>query len=71
MSVQKIFLGVPPLFYLQVTFYVAEFWNTLSNAFIVVPPIFGLLEARRHVYESRWGTNPIFYFFLEGGRAGK
>ena len=30
---------------LQVSYYVAEFWNTVSNVFIFAPPIFGIADA--------------------------
>ena len=29
----------------QVSYYVAEFWNTLSNVFIFGPPVFGIADA--------------------------
>ena len=35
---------------LQVSYYVAEFWNTVSNVFIFAPPIFGIADA---LYQGR------------------
>ncbi len=32
----------------------AEFWNTLSNAWILVPPLVGIHEAIRHNFERRF-----------------
>ena len=29
----------------QVSYYVAEFWNTVSNVFIFAPPVFGIADA--------------------------
>ena len=35
---------------LQVSYYVAEFWNTVSNVFIFAPPVFGIADA---LYQGR------------------
>jgi hypothetical protein len=32
---------------------VAEFWNTISNVFIVVPPILGIVDICRQKVEHR------------------
>ena len=37
----------------EMTRYIAEFWNTLSNFWILVPPIFGVIEARKQRFETR------------------
>ena len=40
-------------FYTQTSFYVAEFWNTVSNVWIILPPVLGMVEAWRHGHENR------------------
>lgn len=36
-----------------VSYYVAEFWNTVSNVFIFAPPIFGIADALYQGFEKR------------------
>ena len=38
---------------LKVSYFVAEFWNTLSSFWIFLPPIFGILDARKQGFEDR------------------
>ena len=39
--------------FFKVSYYVAEFWNTVSNVFIFAPPVFGIVDA---VYQVRIGV---------------
>jgi dihydroceramidase len=34
--------------------YVAEFWNTLSNISMIIPPLYGIWNARKYALESRF-----------------
>ncbi|XP_037075250.1 alkaline ceramidase 3-like [Pollicipes pollicipes] len=34
--------------------YIAEFWNTLSNMSMIVPPLYGIYEASRQRFEARF-----------------
>ncbi|XP_024120178.1 alkaline ceramidase 3 isoform X1 [Oryzias melastigma] len=38
----------------EVTFYVAEFWNTVSNLIMILPPLFGALQTFRSGLEFRY-----------------
>lgn len=37
-----------------VTWYVAEFWNTITNLSMIIPPIYGIYEASRQGFERRF-----------------
>ncbi|XP_072118702.1 alkaline ceramidase 3 isoform X2 [Mobula birostris] len=37
-----------------VSFYVAEFWNTVSNLIMIVPPIYGAIQTVRDGLETRY-----------------
>ncbi len=43
----------PFFFVFQVTPYIAEFWNTVSNVWMIVPPLYGLWDARRQRLETK------------------
>ncbi len=51
----------PPRFFFQVTQYVAEYWNTISNAILCVGALCGLYQVRKHKLETRFEC-PIFYW---------
>jgi hypothetical protein len=36
-----------------VSFYIAEFWNTLTNVSMIVPSIYGMFDVHRKGYERR------------------
>lgn len=38
----------------QVTHYVAEYWNTLSNAVLCLGALYGLVQVRKHQMETRY-----------------
>ena len=38
----------------KVTFYIAEFWNTLTNLWMIIPPLYGLWDAHRQSLERRF-----------------
>ena len=50
----------PHGFFFQVTQYVAEYWNTISNAILCVGALCGLYQVRKHKLETRF-EYPIFY----------
>ena len=37
----------------EVSPYIAEFWNTLTNLWMIVPPLYGIWDARRQGHEPR------------------
>ena len=37
----------------QVTTYVAEFWNTVTNLWMIVPPIHGMYYVYKNKFEKR------------------
>lgn len=39
---------------LQVTFYIAEFWNTVTNLSMIIPPIYGIYAASKYNFEKRY-----------------
>ena len=48
--------GLPSLFVyfvLQVSWYIAEWWNTVSNMSLIVPALYGIIQARRYRLELR------------------
>ena len=53
----------PPRFFLQVTQYVAEYWNTISNAILCVGALCGLYQVRKHKLETRFEYYILFYIF--------
>ena len=44
---------------IQVTKYIAEFWNTLSNLCIIIPAVMGFIDAKSNKVdlETRWATD--------------
>ena len=36
------------------TVYVAEFWNTVSNISMIIPPLYGIWNARKYQLETRF-----------------
>lgn len=45
----------------EVTYFIAEFWNTLSNLFMIVPPIWSMIVAYKDGIERRY---MLCYIFL-------
>ena len=41
-------------FFLQVTIYIAEFWNTITNLSMIVPALYGLSNVLKQGLERRW-----------------
>lgn len=37
----------------EVSFYVAEFWNTVSNLFLIIPPFMGFIKSKAQGMEMR------------------
>ena len=46
----------------DVTFYIAEFWNTISNALLIIVGIVGIYLMRKHKMDTR-------FYFIYGGTA--
>ena len=42
---------------LQITIYIAEFWNTITNLSMIVPALYGLSNVLRQGLERRYLTN--------------
>ncbi|XP_058875617.1 alkaline ceramidase 3-like, partial [Acipenser ruthenus] len=38
----------------SVSFYIAEFWNTVSNLILILPPIYGAIQTLRDGLETRY-----------------
>ena len=38
----------------EVNYYIAEFWNTITNLGMIIPPIYGLLNCRKLGIEARY-----------------
>lgn len=38
----------------EVTWYIAEFWNTITNISMVIPPLYGIYECKRQGFERRF-----------------
>ena len=36
------------------TYYIAEFWNTVTNLSMIIPPLKGIYEVYRQKFESRF-----------------
>jgi hypothetical protein len=34
--------------------YVAEFWNTVSNISMIIPPLYGIWNAKKYALETRF-----------------
>jgi len=49
----------------QASWYIAEFWNTVSNLSMIVPAIYGIIIARREKLESRFQI--MHFLFLMVG----
>lgn len=45
----------------EVSYYIAEFWNTVTNLSMIIPPIWGMCDAYRQGFEKRF---VILYLFL-------
>ena len=43
--------------WLQITIYIAEFWNTITNLSMIVPALYGLSNVLRQGLERRYLTN--------------
>ena len=37
----------------EVSFYIAEFWNTVTNLSMIIPPIYGMFDSIRQGLERR------------------
>ena len=37
----------------QVSYYLAEFWNTVSNLSMIIPAVYGIIVTRREGLETR------------------
>ena len=48
----------------EVSFYMAEFWNTLTNLGMIIPAIYGMLHCRRQGIESRYTYNFLTLLFI-------
>ena len=48
------------LFPIQVTEYIAEFWNTITNLVIMIPPLYGMIDAYRQGFEKRCARHFTF-----------
>ena len=59
-----IYYYVPLHMLFQVSYYVAEFWNTVSNVFIFAPPIFGIADALYQV-GTRFNFEFQILFYLQ------
>jgi dihydroceramidase len=38
----------------EVTWYIAEFWNTLTNLSMIVPSLYGIYQAQKQGLEARY-----------------
>lgn len=39
---------------LQVSYYIAEFWNTITNLWMIIPPLYGIHSAIKQNFEKRY-----------------
>ena len=51
-----------PTFAIQVTEYIAEFWNTITNLVIMIPPLYGMIDAYRQGFEKRYARHFTFWY---------
>ena len=49
----------------QISYYIAEFWNTLTNLAMIIPALKGLYEVRRQKFES-WFANLYLLLLFTG-----
>ena len=50
---------------MQLSWYIAEFYNTLTNLAMIVPGLYGMYTTRKHHLERRWDffiSNMLFLF---------
>lgn len=52
-----------------VNFYMAEFWNTLTNVSMIVPPLVGLVASRRQGLELRYTVSYMLLLVVGIGSA--
>lgn len=48
----------------EVTYYIAEFWNTLSNLLMILPPFWSIFMAYREGFERRYMLCYLFLGFV-------
>ena len=51
----------------QISFYIAEFWNTLTNLGMIILSIYGILHCRRQGIESRYTYSFLTLLFIGVG----
>ena len=48
----------------EVTFYIAEFWNTLTNLGMIIPSIYGMVHCKRQGIETAYTYSFLTLFFI-------